>query len=77
MTLKLKTLTKESLSIHAAPYRVTTVSGKQFFYKTLREIKDDLKPGQIETIYDRHKRRIVHFDNIGHKGRKRKHEKDT
>lgn len=71
MAFILRQLNKKGMSADTAPYRVTLKSGKMLYFKELREITRNISARRIETIYDRRKRRVIPYESIGHR-RKRK-----
>lgn len=70
MALNLKKLVKPGLSTKAARYSVKLKTGKSYLYRTHREIREDLKPSEIEAIHDRHTRRAVDPATLGRRKRK-------
>ena len=70
MALNLKKLVKPGLSTKAARYSVKLKTGKSYLYRTHQEIREDLKPSEIETIYDRRTRRMIDPAMLGHRKRK-------
>jgi hypothetical protein len=67
-----KTRAQSGISASAAPYLATLTSGKKLLFSRLHEIAEDLKPEQIETIYDRKQRRFLDPAGFLHRQRKRK-----
>ena len=67
MALILPKLSKKDVGSNSAPYQVVLKSGKMLYYSELAEIARDVSAQNVGTIYDRKKRRVIPYDSIGHR----------